>query len=223
MLYHPKHVPHSFSSSDITEVDYDRVYAGSVDSELFDTYYSASGNIELRSKSDHIFQNPSPKQTFSNFFTAIPDPETCRKLLPLMLVLERQQSKTCFEGKLTAFFRWKRNALRIVNGMDLSDNLQILRRLADSHLITDEELEEKHKLKTYNSINIICSILGKMHDRNRIQRSNFAKELFNHWKKVSVNIDQVTKSLPLFLRMFCLLEYVKKTFFFIRIPSDMFS
>jgi hypothetical protein len=200
---------YSSASSELSEVDYDQVYASSVDSEIFDTYYSASGKTEVRSKVSHEFKSLSPKRrSFSSFFHAIPNSGEYQKLLPLMLVLERQQSKSCFEAKITAFYRWKKISLKIQNGIDLSDNLNILRKLADSHLISDTELEQKQNEKLTKSLTNICSALESMHRRNRIKRSNFAYQLFQHWKKTSSTLQQIEKSLPLSLRVFALLDYV---------------
>mmetsp|Transcript_1873 Transcript_1873/g.1941 ORF Transcript_1873/g.1941 Transcript_1873/m.1941 type:complete len:511 (+) Transcript_1873:178-1710(+) len=199
----------SFSSrsSDFTEVDYERVYAGSVDSEVFDKYYDAEGRIELRNKANHEFSKLSPRKSFSKFFLGIPPADACRRLLPLMLVLERQQSKSCFEAKITAFYKWKKYSLQIERGMDLSDNLEILKRLADSRVISEEDLADLHRKKIYDSLDKLCYGLQLMHRRNQIHRSNFSSDLFHHWRQVAKVLKVLDKVTPLALKVFCLLDY----------------
>jgi hypothetical protein len=203
-------------SSDFSEVDYNNVYASSIDSAVFDKYFDCEGNVELRNKVDKAneWKKPSPqKKTFSSFFNDIPSSDISSRLLPLMLVLERQQSKSCFEAKITAFFSWKKLSLKINRGVDLSDNLKILRKLADSYLISEEELETKYNEKITRSLTVIMKGLEKIHKTNRLGRISFHRELFDHWKNVNGILKNIEKSLPLSLRVFCLLDYVRFFFF----------
>lgn len=201
----------SFSSrsSEFTEVDYHRVYAGSVDSEIFDRYYDAEGKMELRNKVSQEFTRLSPRKSFSKFFLGVPPADTCKHLLPLMLVLERQQSKSCFEAKITAFYKWKKHSLRIERGIDLSDNLQILQRLADSHVISDTELAEMHRQKINDALEILCNGMQLLHRRTQVRRLNFANDLLTHWRKVAKILKTLDKVMPLALKVLCLLDYVR--------------
>jgi hypothetical protein len=226
----PSRIPPSQSylasySSDFSEIDYNNVYASSIDSEVFDKYFDSGGNIELRNKIDKTneWKKPSPqKKTFSSFFNEIPSSDVSSRLLPLMLVLERQQSKSCFEAKITAFFRWKKLSLKINRGVDLSDNLTILKKLADSYLISEEELETKYNEKITKSLTVIMKGLEKIRKANRLERLSFNQELFGHWKNVSGILKNVEKSLPLSLRVFCLLDYVRYHFIFFLSMFDVF-